>query len=394
MAQNYIGIDGLVTQTYGEIVSDIAQKFVNIYGQNININQNTSDGQWLGILAQMKADILELITQYYNNLDTDSVIGLAQQVLYKLNGLYIKAFTYSYVYVDVTVTSNVSLQGLDDNLESADATGYTVRDVNGNRWILASSADLTPGTTTLNFRAADLGAVTSLPNQITVMETILKGVSGINNPAINYITGATGETAAQFRTRRKKSMAVPTQGFKESIESQMLALTNVSQCKVYDNRTNETVNGIPPHNIWVIVLGGIPQEIGQIIYANIPPGIGMFGSQEVTVTRPAGNLEVVYYDIAKATPLYVQATIKNFNATALDENYIKEQLAQSTFDIQQTVTTAFISNVLADASGENTAVYDITISIDDTDWVEYATPIGLDEYFTISPNNITLTIED
>ena len=157
MTQNYIGINGLVTQTYSQIVADLASKFMSVYGTNINLEQNSSDGQWLGILSQIKADILDLITQYYNNLDTDTVIGLPQQVLYKLNGLYIKAFTYSYCYVDVSVSQNVTLPGLDANLESDDGTGYTVSDTNGNRWILTQTANLNPGTTTLNFRAAQLG---------------------------------------------------------------------------------------------------------------------------------------------------------------------------------------------------------------------------------------------
>lgn len=394
MAQNYIGINGLVTQTYSEIVADITQKFMSIYGANINLAQNTSDGQWLGILAQAKRDILDLITQYYNNLDTDTVIGLPQQILYKLNGLYIKAFTYSYVYVDVTTTQSVTLQGLDDNLESADGTGYTVRDTNGNRWILAESVDLEAGTTTLNFRAADLGSVTALPNTITVMETVLRGVSGVNNSAINYITGQTGETSSEFRTRRKKSMTVPTQGFEDSIESQMLALTNVSQCKVYDNKTNAEVNTIPAHTVWVVVLGGTAQEIGQVIYANMPPGIPMKGNESVAIQRVAGNIETVYYDIASAVDIYVRATIKNFNITPLDETYIKDQVAASSFEIQQTVTSAYISNVLSDAAGERTAAYNIELSFDNTNWVEYLTPVGLDEYFAIPADNITLTIEE
>lgn len=395
MAQNYIGINGLVTQTYSEIVNDIVAKFTNIYGANINIEQNSSDGQWLGILAQMKADVLDLITQYYNNLDTDTAIGLAQQVLYKLNGLYIKAFTYSYCYVNVIATESVSLQGLDENVESADGTGYTATDVNGNRWILVDSANLNAGTTNLlNFRAAELGAVTAQPNTINTMETVLKGIAGVNNPAANYITGVTGETSSEFRTRRKKSMSVPSQGFKESIQSQMLALPNVTQCKVYENKTDETVNTMPPHSFWVVVLGGTAQEIGQVIYANTPPGIPMKGSQSVQVSRPSGDTEMFYYDVAQPVNLYVQATIKNFNTTSLDEDFIKSQLAQTVFDIQQTVTTDFISNVLKDAAGENTAVYDITVSTDNTNWAEYSTPSGLDEYFVILVENINLSIED
>ena len=179
MTSNYIGINGLVTQSLEEIRQDLITKFQSIYGSDINLEQNSPDGQWINILAQEKKDILDLFTQFYNNLDPDTVIGLPQQVLYKLNGLTIKAYGYSYCYVNVTVTASVTLQGLDDNIDSADGTGYTVRDVNGNRWILAVTQNLQPGTHLLNFRAADLGSVTALANNINVMETIIAGVSGV-----------------------------------------------------------------------------------------------------------------------------------------------------------------------------------------------------------------------
>ena len=116
--QNYIGINGLVTQSLEEIIQDLKSKYKSIYGQDINLEQNSPDGQWINILAQGKKDMLDLFTQFYNNLDPDRVIGIPQQILYKLNGLIIQAYTYSYVYVNVTVTEDVTLQGLDNNIES------------------------------------------------------------------------------------------------------------------------------------------------------------------------------------------------------------------------------------------------------------------------------------
>ena len=121
MAQNYIGINGLVTQTLEEIRADITQKFISIYGSDINVEQNSPDGQLINIWAQEKKDILDLFTQYYNNLDPDRVIGIPQQILYKLNGLTINAYTYSYVYVNVTTTQSVTLQGLDENIENLES---------------------------------------------------------------------------------------------------------------------------------------------------------------------------------------------------------------------------------------------------------------------------------
>lgn len=393
MVQNYIGINGLVTQSLEEIRNDLITKFKGIYGQDINIEQNSPDGQWLNILAQEKKDILDLFTQFYNNLDPDRVIGIPQQILYKLNGLIIQAYTYSYVYVNITVTEPVTLQGLDDNIESADGTGYTVRDTNGNRWILANTANLeSAGTYLLNFRAGDLGSITSLPNTITVMETILKGISSVNNPSNNYITGNTGESSAQFRRRRNQAMAVPSQGFDESTQSQMLNLPNVTQCKVYDNRSDEVVNGIPAHGIWVIVEGGTPADIGRVIYNNLPPGIPMKGLQSVWVPKLNGDIVQVLYDLPKATPLYVRATIKNFSDSTIDTTYIAQQLAQTTYNIGERAETATITGNIKEALGDSGNPYNVEISLDGNTWVEDLVPTGLDEFFSIQTDDVNLQV--
>lgn len=392
MAQNnYIGNNGLVVQSLEEILADLTEQFQSIYGYDINLEQNSPDGQWLNILAQEKKDILDLFTQYYNNLDVDRVVGIPQQILYKLNGLTIKAFTYSYVYVNVTTTAPVNLQGLDDNIENADGTGYTVTDTNGNRWILAESQSLAAGTHLLNFRSAELGGVTALPNTITVMETIIAGVSGVNNPANNYITGNVGESDSEFRLRRNQSMSVPSQGFADSIQSQLLNLDNVTEAKVFQNRTSSPVNGIPAHTVWVVVEGGNSQDIGQVIYANMPPGIPMKGNETVNITRPNGEIEVVQYDLPTASDLYISATIKLLGG-AIDEDYLKEQLAQLTFEIGESVESANITTEIKDIIGGNGTPYDVELSTDGITYSEVVTPANLDEYFTINTANITITV--
>lgn len=392
MAQNnYIGNNGLVVQSLEEILADLTEQFQSIYGYDINLEQNSPDGQWLNILAQEKKDILDLFTQYYNNLDVDRVVGIPQQILYKLNGLTIKAFTYSYVYVNVTTTAPVNLQGLDDNIENADGTGYTVTDTNGNRWILAESQSLAAGTHLLNFRSAELGGITALPNTITVMETIIAGVSGVNNPANNYITGNVGESDSEFRLRRNQSMSVPSQGFADSIQSQLLNLDNVTEAKVFQNRTSSPANGIPAHTVWVIVEGGNSQDIGQVIYANMPPGIPMKGDETVNITRPNGEIEVVQYDLPTASDLYISATIKLFGG-AIDEDYLKEQLATLTFEIGETVEAANITTEIKNIIGGNGTPYDVELSTDGITYSEVVTPANLDEYFTINTANITITV--
>ena len=388
---NYIGVNGIVTQSLDEIIADLTAKFKSIYGSDINIEQNSPDGQLINILAQEKKDILDLCVQYYNNLDTERVVGIPQQNLYKLNNCTIKAYTFSYVYVDVPVTKALNLSGLDADIDNPDGVGYTVSDSNGNRWILAQSQTLAAGTHTLNFRAAELGSVTALPNTITLMETVIAGVSSVNNPANNYITGATGESDAEYRIRRNRSVTMPSQGFDDSMEAQLLALDNVTQAKVYNNRTGSTVNGIPAHTVWVIAEGGNTTEIGKVIYNNIPPGIPMKGSTSISVLRPNGSYETVLYDTPTAVSLYIKMNIQVLSG-AIDTDYIKEQLSLTKFEIGENAEGVNIAAAVKDIITTNGSPYDVQVSLNGTSWAEVVSPSRLDGYFTISTSNITITV--
>lgn len=394
MAGNYFSQTGLVTQSLEEIITEITGKYQEIYGNDINIDQNTPDGQMINLLAQMKKDILDLLVQYNSNIDVDQVQGIAQQILYKLNGLEIKSYTYSYVNVKVTTSGPTNLQGLDNNIDNSDGTGYTIQDTNGNRWILANSVINLNGTDEFPFRAAELGGIQCLPNTVTLPETIVSGVVSVTNPAANYITGDTGESDAEYRQRRNKTVALPSQGFDESIEAQLLNLDTVTQVKVYGNRKSVEVNGIPAHTIWVIVEGGQNSEIGNIIYANIPPGIPMKGSIEVLVSKSNGELTPVYFDRGTAQTLYVKITIKNLETTALDETDIKNKMSENlTYNIGENADTATITCVLRDILNNTGIPYDVEVSTDNSNWQEIVTPTGLDNYFALAAENITLTVE-
>lgn len=390
---NYIGVDGLVTQTYNEAYEELAQNFRNIYGADINLEPNSSDANFLGILTQEKMDFLDLFVSFVNNLDVDTVVGLPQQILYKLNGLVIKAYTYSFCAVSVTTSGAVTLPGLDDNIDNPDGTGYTVSDNNGNNWILVNTTEITrAGTYSLNFRAQDLGAVTALTNSISIMQTVIQNVVSVNNPAPNYITGGTGETPAEFHQRRSQSMTAPSQGFDDALQGQLLALDEVTQAYVYSNRSNVTDQyGTPAHTLWTIVVGGNREEIAQTIYHNVPPGIPMRGEQSVTFVRPNGVPDLVNYDIGQPVSLYVRASIINFSKYPLDESYIKQQLAQQTFNLYEKALNSSIIAVLKTIIGEQGEPYNVELSKDGQTWAEYVQPDNFSQYFTIEPANITLT---
>lgn len=396
MADNYIDKDGLHTQTITEIKEQLTSAYKGIYGDDITVDSDTPDGQRINIEAQAKADVLDYSKQIYNSFDVDTVIGTAQDRLYKINNVYRQNADYTFVAVNVTIDRPVTLQGLDENVSSATGSGYTVSDEIGTNFILVNSVTLTnAGTYELEFRAEKIGAVDVSPNTITNMVTVIAGVTGVVNLGKQYITGNTQETDAQFRIRRNRSTAISGQGFYDSLEGQLLSIPTVTAAVVYENTPDE--KNIPQSlldsAIWCIVEGGLNNDIAKIIYANRTLGCAMIGSTTGTVERPDGSTFTARFDRPQAQSLYITLTVKSKVGLVPDTDYIKSELVKRmSFGIYQKVTT---TDIIVQVSEIDTSVYVLscTVSGDGTTYTTEVTPSTKDRYFTLAESNINITGE-
>lgn len=392
---NVIDENGIHIDDLNTTLENLKTNFRSIYGQDVNLEQNSPDGQLLNIIAQAKQDLLEFAVSIYNGMDIDTVVGNQQDILYKLLGLNRKSSEYSYVEVAVKTNAACNLNGLDSNVLNPTAVGYTVSDNNGNNWYLVDSVSLQANTTTiLNFRAANAGALECLPNTITVMSTIVAGVESVNNPAIQYLTGNSEESYAAFRLRANKSKAIASIGFEDGLRAQLENISTVGAAFVYQNRTDTTDSkGVPPHSIWCIVEGGTDDEIGQVIYANLTDGCGMKGGTTVYVTKSNGSLEEILYDRPVFQNLYIKANLQNLSGSALDLSYIKTQMVTELgFDIYGAADSSNITTVMKSIVVNNAVPYDVQVSSDNKTWKEYLLPSSVQNKFTITAANITLTV--
>lgn len=391
---NEINANGIETEDLQTIIDKLTIEFKNIYGQDINLEQSTPDGQLINIFAQAKIDTLNLAVQLYNLFNSETVIGRAQDNLYRLVGLYRKSSQFSFVQVNVTTTQAVNLEGLDDDIENINGVGYTVSDTNGNNFILTNSAAITgAGTYLLEFRAQNVGAVQVLPNTIKNMVSVIRGVSGVNNPGVQYLTGNDAETDAEFRIRFNKSRSISSKGFSDSLLAALLNINLVADAQVYQNRTNQTDgDGTPGHTVWVIVEGGTNEDIAQTIYANVTDGAGMRGETQVVIKKSNGLLETINFDRASSEPLYIQATLKNLTTESLNLDAIKQNLVNSlSFKIYSPVDTAEITCILRNYSSDYIP-YNVGVSLNNSDWEEYLLPSSKLNKFSLSPENIKLTV--
>lgn len=310
---NYIDETGLVLESLADIVSSLETSFKQIYGEDINVDANSPDGQMINVFAQAKVDMLDLISQVYNSFSPTSAIGSTLDQRCAINGVIRKGATRTTVLMTITTDRAVALPGLD----TIGAIPFTVSDGSGNRFNLVQGITTLTGPNSLLFSAEEAGSVEVIENTITNIDTITLGVLTANNPSGAIIQGANEETDAQLRFRRAQSVSNPSSGYLDGLTSALLAIEDVLYALVFENSTSTVdANGIPPHSIWPIVDGGDEDAIADVIYKKRNAGCGMYygtgptgptgQAKSVTITQVNG----VPIDILFARPTYYDLYIE------------------------------------------------------------------------------------
>lgn len=391
---NQIDSTGLQIKTSSEILSELESSFRIIYGDDINLDSNSPDGQALNILTQAIIDNLELLVDVYNSFDLYSAYGTTLDSRGSLLGIERNGGTYTMVSVEITVTKALTLQGLDLQLYDPYATAFTITDDNGNRYYLATSVVFAiAGTQSFDFRAQYPGALNPNAGTLTNIITVTDGVQSVNNPAVADQIGTDEESDAQYRTRIQKSSLVQATGPADSVAAALLKIENCSDAIVIENDTSGTVDSIPANSLWCIVNGGSDDDIAAAIYAKKSAGCGLYGSESVVYNRVNGGTKTIAFDRAIAQDLYIDFSyVPKYSGQTFDEDYIKETLATNLmYKLGQKPTIADVIVAL------NTIEPDliVTAATISDDGITYAQtpldPTDHQHYFFLSVGDITIT---
>lgn len=326
---NAITPNGIVTKTQAELIQEYTTGMEEIYGDDVNLAQDTPDGQAMMIHIQNFQDNGDLIKNVYNSMDPDNAIGKVLDRRIAINGIERKEGTYSTVYIDITTSQALTLPGIDNGTTNADDV-YTVSDDNGNNWKLVETRNvLGAETVNLLFRAEFPGALTTDVGDINVPVTVVVGVEEISNPAIQFTTGIDEESDFAVKIRRRKSVGIGSEGYLTSIESSLEDINGITYATVIENDTSTVdSDGLPPHSIWVIVEGiAEPFLIAQAILQKKSSGSTMVGDQSYAYLLKSGNYKVARWDLVETEELFIKMNLESIDGVTIP-NYanIKSQL--------------------------------------------------------------------
>ena len=383
-----IDANGFKAESFTEILTRLSNGLKNIYGQDINLDQDTPDGQQLGIQANIISDFQDLALYIYNSMDPDLADGANFDKLLKLLARTRLPSSRSTVDIEMVLNKTVSIPA-----------SYTIKDLNNQNWIIGTAQTLDAGTHLVSFYSEDWGNITAEPNTINEQVTILTEVVSINNPE-NAISGRDEESIVQVRERRNKILEINASSTIGSIIGKILDLNGVVDAVPYENMTKiyDPVRDIQPNSYWIVVKGGDIAQISEIIAKDKTGGTGLKGQVETVYiekfVRKDGSVREIYHDVKFDRPTEVSIHIKfkvsrKISTQSIDIEHIKDTLANKEFYIAQNITVTELYSTIYSAA-TNYIATDLEVSKDGVVWDSVFLQAGYDEEFIIEKSNIEI----
>lgn len=383
-----IDASGIQIQSFEEIFEELAEGYRGIYGQDINLAQESPDGQRVAIEAKGRSDMQAFGLSVANNFDPDFARGLSLAKIAKLSAVFPRPATRSTWDLSVVTTRDLTLP-----------VGYQISDDLGQLWELPAAVDLFTGTTAITFNSSDFGSVTGLAGAVFTPITVVLGVSGFT-AAVNAVPGKDEETDEEFYQKRNRSLERPGFSTVGALNAQLLNTAGVTDAYVYENDTDvyDAVEDLNAHHIWPVVEGGTIDDIMQVLLPKTG-GTGIKGAIEAyiptTQTRPDGSTFVVFelrrFDRPVDVPVYVSLTATRDNPLEpLDLDLIKQKIADYKFYIGTPLQAGFLY-APAYTAGDNFVLTDILVSDDNITFTDGEIMPDAGAKFSLVVANIDIT---
>ncbi|MDU6827745.1 baseplate J/gp47 family protein [Campylobacter sp.] len=327
--------------------------FKRIYGDDIALTPDTPDGQMIGLFSEALDEVNQCLIFAVQMLDPYLAQGewLDQRVAYA--GLLRKQAEFSRAN-GVTIHGNTNVKI---------PKGTILIDKNNNPWSSDYEVVLgSEGSAVVSITSAQAGAFSINSGDEFKLQEIILGVDRIV-AAQSGILGSLEETDGELLKRFMLSHSINNNDDRQGLEAYLLNLDGVTQCKVLENYTNVTdENGLPPHSLNAIVLGGDDDEIAQAILRKKIGGCGLSG-QTTIETDYLGMKREAKFDRPKTINPKISMQLKRIeNYTQINTDKIKQILTDKIFNIGEDLYASRLYSLINEAPGFEI----LSLSIDGT----------------------------
>ena len=293
---------GFTVKSAAEITADLDAKFVGTFGSQFDTSAESPDGQLIGVVAKLLEDVWQQAEGAYNAYSPSNAYGVGLDKVAEING--ITRITNLPTSVAITFSGTAG---------TVVPAGYIVKTVDGLEFATVAVAVI-PAIVTA--KCTTQGAIKILANEVHVLTTAIAGLVSATNLEPG-ITGIVREEDPAFRARRENSTISRGTSSIDAIYEGVKSL-NLPYIAIIENTTSATVDGVPANSFLVVVEGGTPAEVSQVIYDNKPQGITSYGSIVTVVNDSKGYPHNI--GISRPTPIDISVTtsITNLPGASVD----------------------------------------------------------------------------
>lgn len=293
---------GFTVKSAAEITADLDAKFVGTFGSQFDTSAESPDGQLIGVVAKLLEDVWQQAEGAYNAYSPSNAYGVGLDKVAEING--ITRITNLPTSVAITFSGTAG---------TVVPAGYIVKTVDGLEFATVAVA-VVPAIVTA--KCTTQGAIRILANEVHVLTTAIAGLTNATNLEPG-ITGIVREEDPAFRARRENSTISRGTASIDAIYEGVKSL-NLPYIAIIENTTSATVDGVPANSFLVVVEGGTPAEVSQVIYDNKPQGITSYGSIVTVVNDSKGYPHNI--GISRPTPIDISVTtsITNLPGASVD----------------------------------------------------------------------------
>lgn len=347
---------GFVPKPYEQVLADVQADLRASFGESIDLSPQSAFGQIAAIFAERISEVWDAAQAVYQSFVPDAATGAALDALAALTGTLRLAAEPSTVSIIATGTPGTVLTaGRQASLSSTlkrfqtlaaaeivaatawvGSTAYTAGAIrtNTSRIYLCTTGgtsagsggptttatSITDGTVTWRYigegtgyvevesECTETGPVPAAAYGIDTIETPVSGWSSVSN-LLDAVEGRDVETDAELRLRREEDLQATGGGSVEQIREAVSAVEDVEEVTVYENNTDATVDGIPPHAVEALVLGGAAADIRDALFGAVAAGIATHGSTSGTVVDSMGISHTVKFSRPTEVPIYIDVEL-------------------------------------------------------------------------------------
>ena len=304
---------GYRRRTLEEIISAKIERAKELFGEDINTEENTALGKYIRINAYDQYVVEELAEQIYYSIFPQTATGQSLDRLGWSVGMTRNAATPARYEVKVTGSVGETITygfmvGTETHLSFYNTAGTVIGE---------------DGTCTIVVECIEAGTIGNVKvSDICKIVNPVNYVDEVNGVSIVQ-TGEDEESDTDFLKRFEIVRDGKGSCNESSIVSALLNIPTVYGAYVVANESVEAVDGIPAKAIACYVDGGIDyhQEIAEAIFDKKPIGVSTYGDISVPVSYGGLKDYAVKFSHSSEVDIYVKIALitnNNFEANGID----------------------------------------------------------------------------